>query len=431
MTDGKLFYGWFIVLAAFLAMFTTSAVTSNSQSVFLTPMTTDLGWSRADFTWGQTIGTFFMSGAGFVVGSYIDARGPRLFMLAGGLCLSASVIAMSQVDSLWQYLVLRGAGMTIGSIMIGNLVVNTTVSKWFVRKRAWAISFSTIGLSLAGFVAPRLTAALVEAYGWRTAWVVLGIGLLFLVIPGALMMRRRPEDYGMLPDGDDPDSPVDTSMLQVTARTEVQWTRAEAVRTRAFWLLVVAFCLSSLGTGAFSLHTISYLQDSGYSASEAAARFSLVYLFTASTRPIWGGIMQRVAPRYCAAMGFMTTAVCTGGMIYALNAGSGLLLYAFMIGWGTGFGGYVPLQELIWATYFGRVHIGRVRAVAIPLLGMTQAVGPQLAARVYDSAGSYSYAFALFASCSAAGALCILWAKPPSRDSTPEGGRVLAVRTTA
>ena len=107
-------------------------------------------------------------------------------------------------------------------------------------------------------------------------------------------------------------------------------------------------------------------------------------------------------------------------MILALSQGNGFMLYAFMIGWGVGFGGYVPLQELIWATYFGRVHIGRVRAVAIPLLGMTQAIGPQLAARVYDSAGSYSYAFALFAFCSAAAAVCILWARPPSQKRAAE-----------
>jgi sugar phosphate permease len=178
---------------------------------------------------------------------------------------------------------------------------------------------STTGLSLAGFAAPRVTAALVDAYGWRTSWVVLGIGLLFLVIPGALMMRRRPEDFGMLPDGDDPDAIVDTSAVQVvTAATEVQWTRSEAVRTRAFWLLVVSFCLASFGTGAFSLHTVSYLHDSGYSTGEAAARFSTVYLFTAMSRPLWGSVMQRVAPRYCAALGFLTTATCTAGMIFAL-----------------------------------------------------------------------------------------------------------------
>jgi MFS family permease len=411
----KVYYGWFIVAAALCAMFTSSAIQSNSQSVFLLPMTTDLGWSRADFTWGQTIGTFIMSAAGFVVGSMLDARGPRLFMLIGGCCMAASVLAMSQVTELWQYLLLRGIGMTVGSIMIGNLVVNTTVSKWFVRRRAWAIAAATTGLSLGGFVAPLVTTALVESFGWRTSWVILAFALLVLVVPSALVMRRRPEDHGLLPDGDEAGEPPPAAPGQVTAATEVQWTRAEAMQSRSFWLLVVAFCLASFGTGAFSLHMLSYLQDSGYTPGEAAARFSTVYLFTAMSRPLWGSVMQRFPARYCAALGFLTTAACTGGIILSLDAGNSTLLYAFMIGWGTGFGGYVPLQELIWANYFGRQYIGKVRSVAVPILGLASAIGPQLAARIYDSAGSYSYAFLLFATFSAAGALCILMARPPVR----------------
>jgi MFS family permease len=376
-------------------------------------MTADLGWTRADFTWGQTLGTFIMSGFGFLIGNFLDAKGPRPFMLAGAVCLSASVVAMSQVDSLWQYLVLRGLGITLGSIMIGNLVVNTTVSKWFVRRRAWAIAAATTGLSLGGAVAPRLTAALVDAYGWRTSWVVLGLGLLALVVPSALVMRRRPEDYGLLPDGDVDEAPSLSHPEVVTALTEVQWTRAEAIRTRSFWLLVISFCLVTLGVGSFSLHMISYLQDNGYSAAEAAGRFSTVYIFTATSRPFWGAVMQRFAPRYCASLGFLTTATCTFGIIFALNNGSPTLLYVFMIGWGVGFGGYVPIQELIWANYYGRMNIGKVRSVAIPMLGLASAVGPQIAARVYDTAGSYSYAFAFFAGCSLIGAIGILSASPP------------------
>ena len=125
--------------------------------------------------------------------------------------------------------------------------------------------------------------------------------------------------------------------------------------------------------------------------------------------------MQRFAPRYCASLGFAMTASCTLGLIFALNASSGVLLYIFLFGWGLGFGGQVPLQELIWATYFGRTNIGKVRSVAIPLLSIASAIGPQFAARVYDAAGSYSTAFTVFAAASAAGAFCILLARPPRR----------------
>src|SRR5688572_24155080 len=93
----NIFYGWFIVGAALIAQMTATALTSHAQAVFLRPMTEDLGWTRAEFTWGQTVGTFIMSGAGFLVGSMLDAKGPRPFMLAGSVVMCASVIAMSQV----------------------------------------------------------------------------------------------------------------------------------------------------------------------------------------------------------------------------------------------------------------------------------------------------------------------------------------------
>ncbi len=171
----------------------------------------------------------------------------------------------------------------------------------------------------------------------------------------------------------------------MTAATEVQWTRAEAVRTKAFWLLIISFGLASFSLGAFFLHLIAYFQDSGFSSQAAAARFSTAILATVLSRPLWGSLMQRFPPRYCASLGFATISVCTAGIVLALNAESSLLLYMFLIGWGLGFGGFVPLQELIWATYFGRENIGKVRSIALPLLGVATAVGPQFAAWIYDA----------------------------------------------
>jgi MFS family permease len=204
----------------------------------------------------------------------------------------------------------------------------------------------------------------------------------------------------------------------VTSANEVQWTRREAIRTRAFWLLVLSFGLASFGSGSFFLHLVSYLQDSGYSATEAASRFSLTLTMTACSRPVWGAIMQRVTPRYCAALSFVTTAVCSLGIVLCLRADNDLLLYLALLGWGLGFGGAVPLQELIWATYFGRNHIGQVRSVAVPMMALASALGPQFAARVYDAAGSYSFAFLCFAVASTVGAMCAITARPPTK--TPE-----------
>ena len=413
----RVYYGWYIVAAALCAQMTAVAIQSHAQAVFLEPMTTDLGWSRTDFTWAQTFGTLVMSGGGFLVGSLLDVKGPRPFMLAGAVVMSASVVSLSQVDSVWQFLLLRGVGIALGSVMLGNLVANTTVSKWFVRKRAWAITISTTGLSISGAVTPRIVAELVNSFGWQTSWVILGLGLLLLAIPAALVMRRRPEDYGLLPDGDDGAKLPQTHAGRpvVTAASEEQWTREEAVRTKAFWVLIISFALASFSTGAFFLHLIAYIQDAGFSSQAAAGRFSTALLATALSRPIWGALMQRFAPRYCASFGFGTMSVCTAGIVMSLNADNSLVLYAFLIGWGFGFGGRVPLQELIWATYFGRENIGKIRGMALPLIAVATAIGPQFAARAYDVAGSYDTAFIAFAATSAMAAGSVLLAKPPRR----------------
>jgi MFS family permease len=387
------------------------------QAVFLVPMTDELGWSRADYTWAQTIGTFVMSGAGFVVGSMLDARGPRRFMLAGAVALSGCVVLLSQVHELWQFLLLRGIGMTLGALLVGNLIVNSTVSKWFVRKRAMAIAFATMGMSLSGVITPRIGAALIGEFDWRTAWVIIGLASLCLTLPAALVMRRRPEDHGLLPDGDAEDyEPPPSRRPQVTAANEVQWTRAEAVRTRSFWLLVLCFGLASFGSGSFFLHLISFLRDSGYSAGEAASLFGTMLLATALSRPLWGNLMQRIAPRHSAVLSFFLNAVSALGIVLSLDADNSTMLYVSLVCWGIGFGGVVPMQELIWATYFGRAHIGRVRSVAMPMLGLASALGPQFAARVYDAAGSYSFAFVVFAGMSLLAGVCAFIARPPSKE---------------
>ncbi len=373
----NIYYGWFIVVAALCAQMTAVAIQSHAQAVFLEPMTTDLGWSRTDFTWAQTFGTLVMSGGGFVVGSLLDAKGPRPFMLLGAVVMSASVVSLSQVDSVWQFLLLRGVGITLGSLMLGNLVVNTRKAHGRDRDRPGPLSDEPFRHFRHATAAGGL-------------WPAAG--------RGGEVELKAPQ----------------TRRHVVTAATEVQWTRAEAVRTKAFWLLIISFGLASFSLGAFFLHLIAYFQDSGFSSQAAAARFSTAILATVLSRPLWGSLMQRFPPRYCASLGFATISVCTAGIVLALNAESSLLLYMFLIGWGLGFGGFVPLQELIWATYFGRENIGKVRSIALPLLGVATAVGPQFAAWIYDATGSYDTAFVAFAATSALAAFCVVVARPPA-----------------
>jgi MFS family permease len=410
------YYGWFIVAAALMGMLIQGVIQAHSANVFLKPMTDDLGWSRTDFTWAQTMGVALMGFGGFFVGGMLDKQGPRRLMLAGALFASVSVAAQSQVHELWQYFLLRGVGVTLGSLLIGNLVVNVTVSKWFVRNRGWAIAFATTGISIGGIFLPPILARLIEIYGWRTSWVVLGVAVLLMLLPTALVMRRRPEDYGLLPDGDSSDGTIGAAKAspnRPNATSEEQWTRSEAIRTRSFWLLILAFGMASAGTGAGLLHWNAFFQDSGFSPEIAATAHSSAMIGALTVKLFWGAVMQRFHARHCAAVGFIFTAVSTVGLVAALNAENLALAYVGIMAWGLGFGGQTPLQEVIWASYYGREHLGSIRGVAMPFLVIATAGGPQFAARLQDATGSYTMAFLIFAGGWAVAVFLVLFARPP------------------
>ena len=171
----RLFYGWRIVGAAFVASFTTAGVQAYVAGSFLVPMSDDLGWTRAQFLYGQTLGQFVMAFAGFFIGAYVDRWGARPLMLAGATILAIALVLISNVTELWQWILLRGTISMLGAALLGNLVVNVTLSKWFVEKRGQAIGLAAMGVSFAGIVLPSLMTLIIDHYGWRTGWRFLAV----------------------------------------------------------------------------------------------------------------------------------------------------------------------------------------------------------------------------------------------------------------
>ena len=163
------FYGWYIVGVALVAQFVAVGTQTYSSTVFLKPMTQDLGWTRSEFSAVQTVSTVVMGIVGFGIGMLIDKRGPRLLMLAGGLICGAALIATSQVHNLWEFYLARGVAQTVGNAMLGNLVVNVTVSKWFIARRGMAVAIASSGVSLGGVLMTPVVSWVAGTWGWRPA----------------------------------------------------------------------------------------------------------------------------------------------------------------------------------------------------------------------------------------------------------------------
>ena len=415
---GGIYFGWWIVAGAIVAQFVAVALQAQISGVFLRPMTEELGWSRTEFTLATTAGTVLMGLLGFFVGAMVDRRGARPLMLVGLTIVGGSLMALSRIEELWQFILLRGVVFTTGNVLIGNLVVNVTISKWFVQRRGWAISMGSLGVSAAAIVTPVLMVPIVDNIGWRDGWILLGLAAWVLVYPVAMVMRRQPEDYGWLPDGKR--LGAETSEQDRRAIEEAQrdfansYTRGEAVRTGALWLLIFGFGAAGIGMMALFVHFIPFLTDAGFTRSQASLLVGTQGVSALLSKFAWGWAMQRYFPRGLAALSFLISAAATVGFVIGAQAGQLAPMYVLFFIWGIGVGGMIPISELIWASYYGRRHLGAVRGVGMPFTIIFFAGGPIFAAGYYDAIGSYDGAILTFAAFWLLAVLLVLAARRPA-----------------
>ena len=205
MSDTRLhnsfYYGYWIVVAGFITQFVAVGMSNYVVGSFLVPMTEEFGWTRAEFSLSRSIGQVVLAATGFVIGSYIDRYGGRRFIVAGAFILSGATYSLGNITTLGQWLLLNGVMLTAGAAMIGNLVVNVTLGKWFVERRGRAVALAGMGISLSGIILPMMSTWMVDEFGWRESWKLLGVAAGLITLPMALIVRRSPEDQGLYPDG--------------------------------------------------------------------------------------------------------------------------------------------------------------------------------------------------------------------------------------
>jgi sugar phosphate permease len=408
-----LYFGYYLVGAAFIAQFVAVGSQNYIVGVFFTPMTEDLSWTRTEFTIARTVGQVAMALIGLFIGAYVDRAGGRRVMMVGALVLGAALYAQSYVQELWQWIVLNGLVLTVGAAMVGNLVVNVTLSKWFVEKRGRVVGLSSMGVSMAGVLLPRLMTDVVEEWGWRTGWRVAGIGAVALVLPVTLLMRRAPEDYGLYPDGKSAAQVAAGGGARAAADFANSLTRAQALRSPQFYLMVLAFGMFAVSIGVMLLQTIPFMEDAGYSKGTAALMITIASVPALISKPIWGIFIDRVEPKRLTSLSSLLTGGAIVIIVFAVQADTNWLVYMGFVLLGAGWGGLIPLQEVTWASYFGRRYIGAVRSAGLPFSIGLGAAGPLLASLYYDRVGNYDGAFLIVAGSCIVAATLILFVKRP------------------
>ncbi len=409
------YYGYWIMGGAFVAQMITVAMTQSVVGPFVTPMIEDLGWTRTDFFLGQSLSRFVMAFVGFFIGAQLDRLGPRRFMLGGGVILAVALFLTGSVTTLPQWLLLRGVVLTIGAALAGGLVVNVMMSKWWVTKRGRMIGYSSMGVSFAGIVFPSISTFLIVHWGWPMAWRILGVITLLAVIPIALLIRRQPEDYGWRPDGLTEAEAASARGAAVQADYDQSFTRAEALRTKALYLIIFAFGLGGAGITVIQVQSVPFLIDSGFSETLAALMTVAISLPALLCKPFWGWTTEHLEAKNGAVIGFLQAGLGMAMIVYAAEHHLVPVLVAgyVMLGWGVG--GQIPLQETIWGSYFGRRYIGSVRSTALPLSLALGAGAPLVVAFYRDIVGDYTGVFYGLAGAWALAAVVVWFVSAPAK----------------
>jgi len=418
----RLFYGWVLVLlTAVRGSINVGSYFVNSALVV--PMQAELGWSRPLLFGVLTVRNLLMGAISPFVGPIGDHRWlPKLVFPVSTVLLGVSMMTVKWVQAPWEFYLLQGVVGAVGMALTGNAVLNGLIAKWFVRKRAKAIMWTNVGPGTGPLIFPPIVAALVIMVGWRDTWFWMGVITTLLLAPLSFIAHTRPEDTGTGPDGD-PIGHVAGAAGRGTPgiRATASFTRPQAVRTRAFWLISTAGALATFGVQGYQVQWLPYLiGDRGFS-QQTGANGVLVYgVFTVCARFFWGFWSSRYATRYVLLAQGLAAGV---GVLFFMTVQSTPMLFAWAVWQGLCLAGFFQLQALLLMDYFGREHLGAITGFVLPLSTVSSASAPLLLSLLRDVTGTYTLAFGIVAAgwigCAL---LCGVTAQPRPRSSSTTAG---------
>lgn len=415
----RVFYGWYIVAVGFVANVASAFSLASTLSVFLKPLTAELGVSRGVFS-------LLRSGEGIVaasmaplIGSLVDRYGGRWMMALGAIAVGIGYVALSYVGSFWEFLLVRWTLVTVGDAFMGYMVINIVIAHWFYQRRGRAIAFSGMGVGFTKVCMPLVAATLILWLGWRHTWLIFGLVTIVLVVgPALLVVRRSPEEMGLYPDGESTLSVAKDSQgargknisPHLSDSQDVVWSRSEALRTPAFWLIVVIFGVSSIGVTGLNLHVFAYVSDLGHSPVVAATVMSVIASMQLASPLGWGLMAERTNIRIATMCKFIIQAA---GLALAIATADILPLYAGFLLYGIGLGGGMVLSEILWANYFGRQSLGKVRGMGLLLTHVLSALGPPFFGFLFDLTQGYGLSIIIFVAALLTSAFLSLLLHPP------------------
>ncbi len=396
--NSTVYYGWYIVLIAFVANFMSVGTSFYIFNAFMEPLSEAHGWSRTALNMALVLGMIAGFVGQFLAGTLVMRTGPRILMLIGPILSGGACILLGWTDVLWRFYLLYIL-LYLGSMTYGGVVANTAVNNWFIRKKGKALGFASAGISFSGAILPLI--AMVLILHTTIAGAFLWIGLLTMAVGPLswLVIRDWPEQFGLQPDGLPLEGLVDPLVLRDQKERQIgntvreePWTLRRLIGTATFWKVGFSLGLALTSVGAVMSQLKPRFADLGFDDMTAMWLMALTACIGAVAKYLWGMWCDRFDPRHVFAILVSMMAL---GLGLALVHDSLIALVLFIVIFGFAMGGVMSLFPIIVADLYGRESFPAVFRY-VSLIVIIEVFGFVIAGQSFDRTGSYDLAYIVF-----------------------------------
>ena len=373
----KFFYGWAIVYASFLISIAQVPMYGPVFSVFVKPIEDELGWSRSTITIAFTFGSIGGSLLSAVIGSVLDKYGARTVTVIAGITVASALFGIATMSEPWHFWIAYGIARSaaLAGVSLGTSVA---IANWFIKNRGRATAIRAMGQRGGQAIVPILIMPVLLILGWRESFAVLAvIALLFITLPAFFFIRRRPEDYGMVPDG----IRINSVDKNESIDHEISWDLKQVRKTRTLWMITIGMSAGIAAQIAINVHAVANFQDQGMSEGLSITIASMFTGVAAVSMMGWGFLLDHLHVRH---VSMISMGLFIVSMFILLFAESYVLATLFAITFGVATGGWTVSQMVMIPNYFGRMHAGSIKGFISPVEGIIGISGPLIAAFLFD-----------------------------------------------
>ncbi len=385
-----MYFGWKTVIAGAIIACWGYGSWYYGMGALLLPLTQEFGWTRTQLTLAFSMRSIEGGLEGPIGGWLIDRYGERKITIISTIIACIGLVAVLYVKTIWQFVIVWGFIVSLGFNLGLYDTVNSAVAKWFHRDRSRAIGIVTIGGGLGAPVIVPIMAFIIQDYGWRSALIFVIISTAALCIPLAwfFMKDHPPEFYGMLPDGDHMNLKEGEEPVKVDYGYD--FTPKEALKTKSFWMMLIAFMLNGGTLAMITIHQMAFHQSLGIDALAAAGILGLMATISLGGRFLTVTLGNKYTERQYIMLGYTLRTI---GLVIFIYARTIPVIMLFALFYGVGYGITIPSQTSLRANYFGRKAYATITGYTTMFGAITNVAYPVFAAWIYDTTGSYIQAF--------------------------------------